>query len=79
MEKKMEFFTAKPNLHQVFGRTVTKELEFDEWTEDKMVHQTLKDLVLNAPIKNGTAIIYKPIFNMPPHALNMNPIILQNR
>jgi len=52
MEKNMEFFTARPNLHQVFGRTVTKELEFDEWTEDKMVHQTLKDLVLRTEVEN---------------------------
>lgn len=41
-----ELFTIKPNLHQYYGRTVTKEMEFDETTEDKRVHQTLKDLVL---------------------------------
>lgn len=49
--KNMEFFTAKPNLHQVYGRTVTKELEFNEYTEDKLVHQTMKDLVLITEIK----------------------------
>ena len=48
----MEFFTAKPNLHQVYGRTVTKELEFDEYTENKAVHQTMKDCVLTTEIHN---------------------------
>lgn len=48
----MEFFTAKPNLHQVYGRTVTKELEFDEYTEDKTVHQTMKDCTLITEIHN---------------------------
>lgn len=46
MKEKNELFTIKPSLHQYYGRTVTKEMEFDEWTDDKIVHQTLKDLVL---------------------------------
>lgn len=40
-----ELFIVRPNLHQHYGRTVTKEMEFDETTEDKRVHQTLKNLV----------------------------------
>lgn len=48
--KKSELFTIKPNLHQYYGRTVTKEMEFDEYTDDKTVHQTLKDLVLTTEI-----------------------------
>lgn len=50
--KNMEFFTAKPNLHQVYGRTVTKELEFNEYTENKLVHQTMKDCILTTEIYN---------------------------
>lgn len=50
--KNMEFFTAKPNLHQVYGRTVTKELDFDEYTESKSVHQIMKDCVLTTEIHN---------------------------
>lgn len=50
--KNMEFFTAKPNLHQVYGRTVTKELEFNEYTENKLVHQTMKDCILTTEIHN---------------------------
>ena len=45
-----ELFTIKPSLHQYYGRTVTKEMEFDEYTDDKTVHQTLKDLVLTTEI-----------------------------
>lgn len=50
--KNMEFFTAKPNLHQVYGKTVTKELEFDEYTENKRVHQTMKNCILITEIHN---------------------------
>ena len=50
--KNMEFFTAKPNLHQVYGKTVTKELEFDEYTENKSVHQIMKECVLTTEIHN---------------------------
>jgi len=45
-----ELFTIKPNLHQYYGRTITKEMKFDESTDDKTVHQTLKDLVLTTEI-----------------------------
>lgn len=41
-----ELFIVRPNLHQHYGRTITKNTEFDESTEDGRVHQTLKDLVL---------------------------------
>ena len=45
-----ELFTIKPSLRQYYGRTVTKEMEFDEYTDDKTIHQTLKDLVLTTEI-----------------------------
>lgn len=45
-----EVFTIRPSLHQYYGRTVTKEMEFDEFTDDKTIHQTLKDLVLTTEI-----------------------------
>lgn len=48
--KNNELFIVKPNLHQHYGRTVTKEMEFDEYTEDKTIHQTLKNLVLTTEI-----------------------------
>ena len=46
-----ELFTIKPTLKQYYGRTVTKEMTFDESTDDKSVHQILKDLVLTTKIK----------------------------
>ena len=49
---KIEYYTVKPNLKQLFGRKVTKDLEFDEYTEDKRVHQTLKDCILTTYITN---------------------------
>jgi len=49
-KEKHELFTIKPSLHQYYGRTITKDTEFDEYTEDKTVHQTLKDLVLTTEI-----------------------------
>lgn len=44
--EKVEYYTLRPSLKQYFGRKVNKSLTFDEWTEDKKVHQTLKDLEL---------------------------------
>lgn len=49
---KIEYYTVKPNLKQLFGRKVTKDLEFDEYTEDKRVHQTLKNCILTTYITN---------------------------
>ena len=56
MKKKVknELFTIKPSLRQYYGRTVTKDLEFDEYNDDKTIHQTLKDLVLITEINKET-------------------------
>lgn len=45
-----ELFTVRPSLKQYYGRTVTKDLTFDEKTENGEVHQTLKDCVLTTEI-----------------------------
>lgn len=45
-----ELFTIKPSLKQHYGRTITKDTDFDEYNDDKTVHQTLKDLVLTTEI-----------------------------
>ena len=50
MKEKNELFTIKPSLRQYYGRTITKDLEFDEYTDDKTIHQTLKNLVLTTEI-----------------------------
>ena len=41
-----ELFIVKPSLTQHYGRTVTKDMEFDEKTDSGEIHQTLKNLVL---------------------------------
>ena len=45
-----ELFTVKPSLSQYYGRTVTKDMVFDETTENGEIHQTLKDCVLTTEI-----------------------------
>lgn len=45
-----ELFTVRPSLKQYYGRTVTKEMEFDEKNESGEVHQTLKNCVLTTEI-----------------------------
>lgn len=45
-----ELFTVKPSLNQYYGRTVTKDMEFDESTDNGEIHQTLKDCVLTTEI-----------------------------
>lgn len=52
--EKNELFTLKPSLKQYYGRTVTKDMAFDEKTDDGSVHQTLKDLVLTTEINKQT-------------------------
>lgn len=52
MNKKLEFYTVRPNLKQIYGVKINKETEFDEYTEDKTVHQILKNCKLTTIIKN---------------------------
>ena len=45
-----ELFIVKPSLTQYYGRTITKETEFDETTDSGEVHQTLKNCLLTTEI-----------------------------
>ena len=45
-----ELFTIRPSLKQFYGRTVTKDMVFDEKTDNGEIHQTLKDCVLTTEI-----------------------------
>ena len=45
-----ELFTVKPSLSQYYGRTVTKEMKFDEKTDNGEIHQTLENCVLTTEI-----------------------------
>ncbi len=46
-----ELFTVKPSLSQYYGRTVTKEMTFDEKTDNGEIHQTLENCVLTTEIR----------------------------
>ena len=48
--EKIEYYTLKPSLRQYFGRKVNKSLKFDEWTENKKVHQVMENGVLTTYI-----------------------------
>lgn len=53
---KVEYYTLKPSLRQYFGRKVNKSLKFDEYTDDKKVHQVLDNLTLTTYIKDERSI-----------------------
>lgn len=50
MERDFEYYCIRPNLKQVMGRKLTKDMKFDEYNEDKTVHQTLDNCVLTTII-----------------------------
>ena len=54
MKEKIERFLVEPNLTPVFGQTITKDTELDVWTEDKKVHQIIKDLTITTISEDGT-------------------------
>lgn len=50
--EKVEYYTVKPNLKQIYGRKVTKDTKFTEQTEDGRVHQEFENLTLTTHIKH---------------------------
>lgn len=48
---KIEYYTLRPNLKQIYGKKVTKDTVFTEKTEDGTVEQEFKDLTLTTRIK----------------------------
>lgn len=53
-ENNLEFYMVKPSLKQIYGKKISKNTEFDEWTDDKSVHQVLKNLTLKTTINKQT-------------------------
>ncbi len=51
MEEKIEYYTLRPNLKQMYGKKVNKDTVFTEKTEDGTVEQEFKDLTLTTRIK----------------------------
>ncbi len=49
---KLEYYTVRPNLKQIYGKKVTKDTKFKEKTEDGRVNQTFENLTLTTHIKH---------------------------
>ena len=49
--EKIEYYTLRPNLKQIYGKKVDKNTKFTEKTEDGTVEQEFKDLTLITRIK----------------------------
>ena len=49
--EKIEYYTLRPNLKQMYGKKVNKDTVFTEKTEDGTVEQEFKDLTLTTTIK----------------------------
>lgn len=50
MEKVQRYLVA-PSTHLFFGREVTKDLKFHEFTDDKIVEQTMENCVMTTKVK----------------------------
>ncbi len=48
--EKVEYYTIRPNLKQIYGKKVDKNTKFEEKTEDGTITQTFKDLTLTTNI-----------------------------
>lgn len=51
MEKKLSYFTLRPNLKQFYGIKVDENTKFDETTDDGTVKQHLEDLTLTTHVE----------------------------
>lgn len=49
---KLEYYTIKPNLKQIYGKRVDKDTKFEEKTDDGRVNQTFENLTLTTNIKS---------------------------
>ena len=54
--EKIEYYTLRPNLKQIYGKKVDETTEFIEKTEDGTVNQTFKDLTLTTTIKKTNIV-----------------------
>jgi len=54
--EKIEYYTLRPNLKQIYGKKVDETTEFIEKTEDGTVNQTFKNLTLTTMIKKTNIV-----------------------
>ncbi len=50
-KEKIEYYTLRPNLKQVYGKKVDEKTKFTEKTEDGAVEQTFENLTLTTKVK----------------------------
>lgn len=53
-KEKVEYYTIRPSLKQLYGKKVFKDTVFEDKTEDGTVTQEFKDLTLTTHIKRET-------------------------
>lgn len=51
--EKVEYYTLKPNLKQLYGKKVTKDTVFDEQIDDGTVKQHFENLTLTTTIEKS--------------------------
>lgn len=54
--EKVEYYTLRPNLKQIYGKKVNKDTVFTDKTEDGTVEQEFKDLTLTTRIKKTNTV-----------------------
>ena len=54
--EKVEYYTLKPNLKQIYGKKVNKDTVFTDKTEDGTVEQEFKNLTLTTRIKKSNTV-----------------------
>ena len=54
--EKIEYYTLRPNLKQIYGKKVTKDTTFNEKTEDGTVTQEFKNLTLITKINKKNKV-----------------------
>jgi hypothetical protein len=50
MEEKVEYYTIRPNLKQIYGKKVDKNTKFEEKIDDGTITQTFENLTLTTNI-----------------------------
>lgn len=54
--EKIEYYTLRPQLKQIYGKKVDENTKFTEKTEDGTVEQTFENLTLTTNIKKSSEI-----------------------
>ena len=54
--EKVEYYTLRPNLKQIYGKKVNKDTVFTDKTEDGTVEQEFKNLTLTTRIKKSNTV-----------------------